>query len=230
MPQSPQAHELYLKQMIEAKCRIKAIDRILGAKKPFTQNLEIDNESAFLQLRKIVELITFSAIISDEQRYQRSRQLDAAVNTKDRGDYTLDWNAAEILKHLSKISPHFLPRPLGNRTTDDAGVVHFNEAAAKASHDRLISIYKAAGGFAHIPNPYKLSIAELEKSRNETARTVLVKELAYIKSIIWEHAKIGLEWTPGTDPKQVDQSETAWLIWFGDQSTDQVRMALAVAK
>jgi len=222
-------HDLYFQQMLETKRRFIAIDRILGAKKPLTQNEEVDIESAFLQVRKVVELITFSAIVSDEQRYQRSRELDALANPRDRGDYTLDWNAADILTRLSKISPHFLPRPLGEMTVQPDGVTHFNETAAKATHDRLISIYKAAGGFVHIPNPYKHNVAELEKKKKEIARTELEKEVRYLKSIIWEHAKIGLAWQPDSDPTELDQSESAWLVWFGDKGTDQIRMSLATA-
>eukprot|EP01031_Cornospumella_fuschlensis_P013211 gene13211-16155_t len=155
MPTSLLPHELYLQQMVEVKRRFHAADLILGAKKPLTRNLDIDNEFVFLQLRRIVELITFSAIVSDEQRYQRSRELDAAVNSRDRGDYTADWNAAEILVRLSKISPHFLPRPLGPIEVKADGSKHFNEASAKLTHDRLISIYKAASGYVHASNPFK---------------------------------------------------------------------------
>ncbi|HEY6898192.1 MAG TPA: hypothetical protein VI279_13100, partial [Rhodocyclaceae bacterium] len=215
--------------MVEAKRRLRAIDRILGAKKPLTQSAEIDTECAFLQLRKIVELITFSAIVSDEQRYQRSRELDAVANPKDKGDYTLDWNAAEILVRLSKISPHFLPRPLGPMKEQPDGVKHFEEASAKLIHSRLIEIYKLAGGFAHMPNPYKPNGVELEKKKKETARAVLEKEVAYIKAAIWEHVKIGLAWNPASDPKLLDESASAWLIWFGDKSTDEVRMSQAIA-
>lgn len=215
--------------MVETKRRLRAVDRILGAKKPLTRNEEVDNECAFLQVRRIIELITFSAIVSDEQRYQRSRKLDAEKNPRDKGDYTLDWNAADILVRLSKISPHFLPRPLGPMTAQPDGTKHFSEAAAKLTHDRLIGIYQTAGGFAHTPNPYKPNGAELERKKRETARIVLKKELAYLKSVIWEHAKIGLAWKPGADPTQPEDSETAWLIWFGNKDTDHVRMSLATA-
>jgi hypothetical protein len=216
--------------MLEVKRRFRAIDRILGAKKPLTKNEEVDIESAFLQVRKIVELITFSAIISDEQRYKRYRELDASKNPNDKGDYTLDWNAANILKRLSKISPHFLPIPLGEMITQPDGIKHFNEATAKATLDRLISIYKTAGGFAHMPNPYKSNVAKLEMKKKSSARIELEKEVLYLKSIIWEHAKIGLAWQPDSDPNELEQCETAWLVWFGDKSTDQIRMSLATAK
>lgn len=222
-------HELYLQQMVEVKRRFHAADRILGAKKPLTRDLDIDNEFVFLQVRRIVELITFSAIVSDERRYQRARELDAVANAKDKGDYTADWNAADILVRLSKISPHFLPRPLGPMEVKPDGTKHFNEAAAKVTHDRLISIYKTAGGYAHTSNPYKANVAELELQKKARARATLVKELAFLKSVIREHVKIGLSWAPGVDPTQLDNGETAWLVWFGDAGTDQVRMSLATA-
>ena len=229
MSSSLKPHDLYLQQMIEVKQRLRALDWVLGAKKPLTRREEVDNESAFLQVRKIIELITFSAIMSDEQRYKRSRELDAAKNPKDKGNYTLDWNAAEILVRLSKISPHFLPLPLGSITEQADGTKHFNETAAKLTHDRLIDIYKKAGGYLHILNPYKLNGTDLENKKKETAREILKKEVAYLKSVIWEHAKIGLIWKSDADPTELESSESAWLVSFGNKDTEQVNMALATA-
>ena len=224
-----QPHELYLQQMAEVKRRFHAADRILGAKKPLTRDVDIDNEFVFLQVRRIIELITFSAIVSDERRYRRSRELDAVNNTKDKGDYTTDWKATDILVRLSKISPFFLPRPLGPMEVKPDGTKHFNEAAAKLTHDRLISIYKTASGYVHTANPYKANVTEMELLKKAEARRTLLKEISFLKSVIWEHAKIGLTWVPQTDPTQLNSGETAWLVWFGAVGTDQVRMSLAAA-
>ena len=178
---------------------------------------------------KILELITFSAIVSDEQRYQRSRELDAAANAKDRGDYTQDWNAAEILVRLAKISPHFLPRPLGPMTVQPDGTKHFDHAAAKLTHDRLIALYKIAGGYAHTSNPYKNDRDNLDEKKRTTARPTLEKEFSWLRSVIWEHVKIGLTWKPGDNPAEPAGSETAWLVWFGKAEDDNIRMSLATA-
>lgn len=67
---------LYRREMLEVKRRFLAIDRILGAKKPRTYNADFDNEFIWLQLRKVVELITFSAIAADEARYAAKRSKD----------------------------------------------------------------------------------------------------------------------------------------------------------
>jgi hypothetical protein len=229
MPSSMKPHELYLQQMVEVKQRFRAVEWVLGAKKPLSRNEQVDNESAFLQIRKIIELITFSAIASDEQRYQRLRELDVAKNPKNNGNYTLDWNATDILVRLSEISPHFLPCPLGQMTEQADGTKHFNEAKAKLTHDRLIEIYKLAGGYLHIPNPFKLNAINIESKKKETAREMLKKEVAYLKSVIWEHAKIGLTWKPDADPTELENSESAWLVSFGNKDTDLVNMALATA-
>ena len=53
--------------------------------------------------------------------------------------------------------------------------------------------------------------------------------MAYLKSIIWEHAKIGLIWKPESNPTDIENSESAWLISFGDKNNDQIRMVLASA-
>jgi hypothetical protein len=222
-------HELYLAQMVEAKRRFRATARILGAKKPLTGDADVDNECAFLQVRRIIELITYSAIVSDEQRYRRSREIDAAENAKDRGDYKQDWNAAEILVRLARISPHFLPRPLGPMTVQPDGTKHFESATAKLTHDRLIALYKTAGGYAHTSNPYKEGRDELDEKKRSTARLTLEKEVAWLRSVIWEHVKIGLTWKPGDNPTELANSETAWLVWFGSADDDIIKMSLAAA-
>jgi hypothetical protein len=107
MTNDEKPHDLHYRQMIEVKRRFRVLDWILGAKKPLTRYKEIDYECAFLQVRKIIELITFSALIADQLRYEKLRNLDALDNSKDKGNFALDWNAPDILKNLSKISPYF---------------------------------------------------------------------------------------------------------------------------
>ena len=141
----------------------------------------------------------------------------------------MDWNAADILVRLSKISPHFLPRPLGLMTEQADGTKHFNGTKKKLNHDILIEIYKLTGSYLHIANPYKLNAINLEKKKKETVREILKKEVTYLKSVIWEHVKIGLTWKADSDPTVLKKSESAWLVSFGNKDSDQVTMALASA-
>ena len=227
MPIKP--HEIYFNQMVEVKWRLKAALRILGAKKPLTLNLDADNEAAMLLVRKIVELITFSAIVADEQRYQRSRELDAREDQRDHGNYTLDWKAPDILQRLAKISPHFLPRPIGSFVTVSDGMTHFSDGKAKITHDRLIELYKSTGGYLHISNLYKVNAADIERRKRTEARALLIKEVTWLESVIWNHGKIGLAWDPNSDPTAPDRPDQAWIVSFGSKESDQIRMTLATA-
>jgi hypothetical protein len=60
--------------MVEVKRRLRAITRIQGAKKPRTLTLDTDNEFMWLQIRKVVELVAFASISSDETRYAALRR------------------------------------------------------------------------------------------------------------------------------------------------------------
>lgn len=63
------AHERYHVAMVEVKRRLRAVNRILGAKKSRTLTLDTDNEFSWLQVRKVIELVAFAGISSDEARY-----------------------------------------------------------------------------------------------------------------------------------------------------------------
>lgn len=230
MPNLQPNAALYTRQMAEVKLQFRAIDKILEAKSPLMGSDEIDIECGFLQVRKIVELIVFSAILSDELRYQQMRQIEGTINPKINGDYTKDWNAADILGCLSKISPHFLPIPLGPMVVKPDGVKHFGEAKAKITRDRLTSIYKITGGYLHAQSPFKKNSDKQRSKKKQEARILLARSLDHLKAVIWEHIKIGLAWSPGSDPTQLDDGETAWLIHLGDQSTDEVKVAIAIAQ
>jgi hypothetical protein len=215
--------------MIEVKARLKAIRRIIGAKKPHTLSIDFDNEAAMLQVRKVIELVTFSAIVADEGRYRQLRVHDREEEPKDHGDYSLDWNAPDILKRMAKISPHFLPRPLGSTTTGPDGVVAIGDTRVKVTHDRLVEIYKTTGGYLHAPNPYREDFVLAQERRLSGARDFLNKEVAWLESVLWTHGKIGLAWNEGGEPETMDQPESAWLVFFGDKSSPEVRMTMAKA-
>src|SRR2546428_9495791 len=121
--------QLYRKQMIEVKRRLIAIDRILGAKKgkPRTLTEDYDNEFMWLQLRKVVELVAFSAIAADKERYVALR-LQQNANS----NYQNDWRAEKILGHLSNINPEFLPQACGQMKVHPDGTKHFEGLASEA--------------------------------------------------------------------------------------------------
>ena len=102
-------------------------------------------ESICLQFRKILELIAFSSLIANKDRY-------AAVHK----NFESHWNAELLLKDLSRVNPDFFPKPIEERTSPIPGVV--NELVpitdGYLTQEDFIFVYKKCGGMMHAVNPY----------------------------------------------------------------------------
>jgi hypothetical protein len=216
---------LYKNSMIEVKRRFLAIDRILGAKKgkPRTLNEEFDGEFMWLQLRKIVELVAFGGIMADEQRYATIR-----AEAKDNPDYRRDWKMTVILRKLAEITPHYLPIPIGELRQLEDGTKNFEVGEEKQTLERFIGIYNLAGDHLHVPNPLDFRTLADFQQRLDVSRESLQREVAYLKAVLWRHAKVGLGFDGATDkPREPGNPMTAWIIDFGKPKVDDVQMAMA---
>lgn len=214
--------KLYLDHMIAVKRRFRAIDRILGAKKPRTLTREFDDEFMWLQLRQIVELVAYSAIAADEERYAALRQ-----EQDKNADYRIDSKPAKVLKHLSQISPHFLPKSLGAMLSQPDGSKHFEQGSEVAVLGRFLEIHDTAGQHLHAINPFNEADVLDIKARLLVARRRIETETAYLKGVLWEHAKIGLQFQPGASPRELENAEQAWIVKFGAIDTDVIQMLQA---
>lgn len=139
----PSIH-LYAQQMREIKRRIEVIDFFLlkggnALYKPTTI------ESVCLQFRKILELIAFSSLIANKERY-------AAAYTK----FASNWNAELLLKDLRRVNPKFYPIPIDERPSERPGVTSdlIPLVDGFLTEDDFVSVYKQCGGMLHAANPY----------------------------------------------------------------------------
>jgi len=214
--------ELYRDHMIEVKQRFRAVDRILGAKKPRTLTAAFDDEFMWLQLRQIVELVAYSAIAADEERYAALRQ-----EQDKNADYRIDSKPAKVLKHLSQISPHFLPKSLGIMVPKADGTIHFESGPEVAVLERFLEIYDAAGQHLHATNPFNQEDVKDLKIRLPAARVRIETETRYLKGVLWNHAKVGLKFPPGVSPREIESAERAWIVKFGAPEIDGVLMVLS---
>lgn len=215
----------YQATMIEVKQRFRAIDRILGAKKPRTLTAAFDDEFMWLQLRKIVELVAFGGIMADEARYAALR-----AQAQDNPDYTRDWKVGAILKRLADITPYFLPRPIGDLHERPDGTKHFDAGKAVQTRERFTAIYEQAGEHLHAPNPFGEQTVQAHQARLASSREQLRVEVDYLKSVIWKHAKIGLEFDATVDaPRVAANPEWAWVVELGRPDDDVVCIITANA-
>ena len=217
------AHERYHAAMVEVKRRLRAVTRIQGAKKPRTLTLDTDNEFMWLQVRKVVELVTFASISSDETRYAALR-----AEAKDNPDYTRDWRVGDMLKGLAKITRHFLPIPIGNVQVVNEGRWHFDAGQEKQTLERFVEIYERAGEHLHVPNPFGEASLVRHHELLVTSRAQLVADVEYLTNVLWTHAKVGLEFDPHTsEPRDAANPISAWLVRLGNLDNDDVHIVLA---
>lgn len=215
----------YVRQMVEVKRRFRAAEHILAADTPISGDIDIDNECVFAQIRRIIELITFSALIADRGHYQAHRLREAQDNPRDKGDYTLDWNANEILKRLKKVNPNFLPQSAGDPQIlpDKTKHIPYGSVGRK-SHGDLIRIYQTASRYLHAPNPFATDQQQLEALKLAKARSVLNSDLKLLKGIIWKHNKFGLM---PRHPKVVGK-KFVWIVDLLDAASDKVEIHTAL--
>ncbi len=217
------AHEIYRTHMLEVKLRLQQAEFVARSTSPITGLASLDAEFCFLQIRRIIEIITFSAALRDEARYKKLRELQKTEDKRDHGDHTKDWEAADILERLHEIGLYFLPIPIKQIARTGAGAHHIDRTSMSVTHGRLIEIYKQCSGFLHVKNPLGKDFQALvnaERIKYEGAHREIQRCLQFIRSIIWHHAAIGLEWSDELDPREPANPQKAWIVDFGrdDQS------------
>lgn len=227
------SHEVYRTHMVEFKLRLVYCEQVAFATKTVTGLPALDSEFCFLQMRRMVELIAFSSALRDEERYKSLRKIQQQQNSKDHGDHTRDWEAPEILRRLAQISPYCLPIPLKLQATKSGAIINFDRKNISVTHGRLIEIYGICGGFLHAKNPFQSDFqahVNKERKKYEDASKEVLKCLAYFRKLMWNHAAVGLAWSPGSDPKAAEEPKTAWLVDFGVGAVPHVDITLSEAQ
>lgn len=226
-------HEVYRTYMVEAKLRLLAAERVSNSSHSLTGLTSLDMEFCFLQIRRVIEAIAFSAMVRVEERYKQHREKQRQQNQKDHGDSSKDWHAPEILKSLASLSPYALPIPLAKATRQNSGLVHFDRAQINVNHGRLIDMYKQCGGYMHGKSPLVKDFgAQVEAGRTKyvQAPTKVSRYLQFLHMFLWHHAVIQLDWSNPEDPKSLDGVCSAWIVDFGSNESNEIIITIAKAE
>ncbi len=147
----------YIRNMEEIKLRTNAIRGILS-KKYTTPYPATNLEFCCLQLRKILEIIILSSLITNKEIYE------ATYN-----DLKSIWNIKTIVDKVKILNPQYYPKPVGhkNLTQDIIDEMVSNGADAKMIKDELTPIsngsltekelldfYFKASCYIHSRNPF----------------------------------------------------------------------------
>lgn len=105
-----------------------------------------------LQFRKIVEMIVFSSLVANRERY-------AALHD----DFVSHWKISEIIRRIKAINKDYLPIPV--EETEKNGEKYWDYPSGKQffSEQELISIYKESGGILHSRKPFSEKRPDIEQ-------------------------------------------------------------------
>lgn len=155
----------YLGLMFECQKRIETLHdlssgRINGVYMPILIEMEA------LQLRKLLELIAFSSLISHEKTYENvTKKIDEV------------WKAKRILQELEKRNPRFYPEPILGATK--AGWVKLK--GGFLTKNQFVKLYDECSEYIHVRNPYRIR-------KNSSAFHKKVPEyLSRIETLLLKH-------------------------------------------
>ena len=132
---------LYLKNLQEIKWRTEALDDIYLNKKS-TRFFITNVEFCVLQIRKILELIALSALVSDADIYREKLN-----------DIEKMWNARLILRDIEKIHPKFYPQPVYIDPNDEYNLINITDGYL--TKDMFVKIYEKCGKVLHQASPFE---------------------------------------------------------------------------
>lgn len=159
---------LYLRNMQEIKWRIEALDEIYSGKKT-TRFFQTNVEFCVLQIRKVLELIALSALVSDADIYKEKL-----------GKIEKMWNARLILQDVERIHPDFYPQPIFIDPNDVYNWIDIKDGFL--TKEQFIKIYDKCGKMLHESSPFAdYNSVQMESKQiwNEIPnwRTLIVKLL-----------------------------------------------------
>jgi hypothetical protein len=171
--QKQQNHERYVELMGQLKLRLRYLEadahRLTAAPALPTNEATLLYERVCLQLRKVLELIAFSSLVANQERF--------AVSHPNFAGYQ---RAKNVLKSLRTMNPRYYPA--AKRQTIRNSGQHFEDAEPDTwlSEEEFALLFDACSEALHVTNPY-----------NETATSDLGRSIpewiARIRALLQIH-------------------------------------------
>lgn len=133
----------YATLMSETIWRIETLHRMIDGTRG-TVYPQTTIESAALQVRKVLELVAFSSLVSNRKAY-------AAV----RANIAKDWHANRILKAVGALNPNFYPQPQDPYSVLDGAERPFRRLRGGfLTQKQFSALYDQCSSLLHAGNPF----------------------------------------------------------------------------
>jgi hypothetical protein len=152
----------YLATMAEIRCRLSNVRKKLNAKPINVMSFE----SVLLQIRKSLELIAFSSLVSNKEGYESVR-----------GSVEKDWHAVRILKAVEIVNPDFYPVPVAPNSDSDLSSVD----GGFLTKLEFIKWYDLCGDYMHAINPF------IEEKNTSGVLELIPELITKLELLLQEH-------------------------------------------
>ena len=129
--------------MEELRDRLALLDA-LGAKSVTIGVPVFDAELAFLQFRKILELIAFSSLIANRTLYSATH-----------ANFSNHWKAKDMLAAIEKLNPEYYPFPIQPPEVQPNGTKLITPVVdGFLTVEDFVALYDVSSAFLHTKNPF----------------------------------------------------------------------------
>lgn len=125
---------------------------------------DYDIEFIAIQLRKVLELIAFSSLITNKDVYSK-----AYIN------FEKHWNAKYMFRDLEKVNPDFYPKPIYVKGQNESGLKHLDYLVEGfLTQKEFLFLYERCSKALHAINPYSngSEIINLKRSVDEWVKRI----------------------------------------------------------
>jgi hypothetical protein len=157
----------YCVLMAEIEIRLEAIDALYKGKQPKGYGV-INIESICLQMRKVLELIAFSSLITHKDAYENVRN-----------DIRKDWHAERILKKVESINQYYYPVALTDPKYNNKPL----KRGGYLTRKQFSALYDQCGKILHARNPFNRYDKPLAFNSKIPENVKRIKELLSVHCI-----------------------------------------------
>ncbi|HMN96482.1 MAG TPA: hypothetical protein PKC43_08850 [Phycisphaerales bacterium] len=134
----------YCEAMEEVRRRIHVTTEIV-ANPEMTPYPATTLDLAYLQIRKVLELIAMASLVANHDQYARAHS-----------NFAKHWRAKEILTGIEAQNPDFYPCPIIEKPSNDPMSKFLFEPRVTGflTRDQFVELYDFSAGVLHVGNPF----------------------------------------------------------------------------
>lgn len=146
---TPKEEQKYINYMTDIKNRINFLSAYDFTSIPKQITVEI----IAIQFRKIVEMIIFSSLVANKEKYN-------AIHC----DFAKHWRIKDIIKKIKGFNKDYLPIPVKEIEGDNGEKLwDYPSGTAYFTESELVEIYNESGGILHSYKPFQSNKVNIDR-------------------------------------------------------------------